>query len=138
MIFFRLWLYSAALALISAHPLGEQRASPNLSHYNPKQGLIGLDVVVTDQRGNPVAGIDTDKFTLLDGRQPVKILTFHAQGETSSVSDEPVSVILLVDTLDLPESLASQERREVERFLRQNGGHLAQPVSLIELSNMGI
>ncbi len=136
--FFRLCLSSAALALISAHPLGAQSASPNLVHSNPKQGLIGLDVVVTDQRGNPVAGIDADKFTLLDGGQPVKILTFHAQTGTSSVLDEPVSIILLVDTLDLPESLASQERREVERFLRQNGGRLAQPVSLIELSNMGI
>ena len=134
----RLCLYSAALALFSVHPSGAQSASPNLVHYNPKQGLIGLDVVVTDQRGNPVPGIEADKFTLQDAGQPVKILTFHAQAETSSVGNEPVSIILLVDSLNLPASFASQERREVERFLRQNGGHLAQPVSLIELSNMGI
>jgi hypothetical protein len=49
-----------------------------------------------------------------------------------------VKVILLVDALNLPERLASYERREVERFLRQNNGHLAQPVSLVELSTTGI
>ena len=49
-----------------------------------------------------------------------------------------MKTILLVDTLNLPERLASYERREVARFLQQNGGHLAQPVSLVELSNMGV
>jgi hypothetical protein len=49
-----------------------------------------------------------------------------------------VKIILLVDTLNLPERMAAYERREVKRFLQQNGGRLAQPVSLVELSNMGV
>ena len=97
-----------------------------------------MDVVVTDRAGKPLSGIAAKDFTLLDNGQPEKILTFHAFDEISSTADPPVKVILLVDALNLPERLASYERREVERFLRQNNGHLAQPVSLVELSTTGI
>jgi hypothetical protein len=120
----RLRLLPAALAFCFAHLLGAQ------STYNANEGLIRLDVVVTDPAGNTVSGMSAKDFTLLDDGKPVKILTFRAH--------EPVTIILLVDTLNLSETLASQERREVDRFLRQNGGHLAQPISLLELSNMGI
>jgi VWFA-related protein len=106
--------------------------------YDAEEGLIKVDVVVTDRAGKPISGIAAKDFTLLDNGQPEKILTFHAFDEISSTADPPVKVILLVDALNLPERLASYERREVERFLRQNNGHLAQPVSLVELSTTGI
>ena len=106
--------------------------------YDPEEGLIKLDVVVTDRAGKPISGIAAKDFTLLDHGQPEKILTFHAFDEISHTADPPVKVILLVDALSLPERLAFYERREVERFLRQNNGHLAQPVSLVELSTTGI
>ena len=106
--------------------------------YDAEDGLIKLDVVVTDKSGKPISGIARKDFKLLDNGQPDKILTFHAYDGTSTGPDPPVKIILLVDTLNLPERLATYERREVARFLRQNGGHLAQPVSLFELSNMGV
>jgi len=106
--------------------------------YDAEEGLIKLDVVVTDKLGKPISGIARKDFKLLDNGQPDKILTFHAYDGTSTGPDPPVKIILLVDTLNLPERLASYERREVARFLHQNGGHLAQPVSLVELSNMGV
>ncbi len=106
--------------------------------YDAEEGLIKLDVVVTDKLGKPVSGIARKDFKLLDNGQPDKILTFHAYDGTSTGPDPPVKTILLVDTLNLPERLASYERREVARFLQQNGGHLAQPVSLVELSNLGV
>jgi VWFA-related protein len=105
--------------------------------YDPEEGLIKLDVVVTDKSGKPVSGIARKDFTLLDNGQPEKILTFHAFDKISNEADSPLKVILLVDALNLPERLAFYERREVERFLRQNNGHLAQPVSLVELSTTG-
>ena len=106
--------------------------------YDAEEGLIKLDVVVTDKLGKPISGIARKDFKLLDNGQPDKILTFHAYNGTSTGPDLPVRIILLIDTLNLPERLASYERREVERFLQQNGGRLAQPVSLVELCNMGV
>ena len=124
------------LMFCSQHLLGAQNASPVT--YDANEGLIRLDVVVTDQAGKPVSGIAADDLTLLDDGKPAKILTFHAHDGISVGLQPPVTTILLVDTLNLPERLASFERREVRRFLQQNGGHLAQPVSLMEVSNVGI
>jgi VWFA-related protein len=113
-------------------------ASVSAPTYDAEEGLIKLDVVVTDKLGKPISGIARKDFKLLDNGQPDKILTFHANDGTPIGPDPPVKIILLIDTLNLPERLASYERREVARFLQQNGGHLAQPVSLVELSNMGV
>jgi VWFA-related protein len=113
-------------------------ASVSPSTYDAEEGLIKLDVVVTNKLGKPISGIARKDFKLLDNGQPDKILTFHTYDGTSTGPDPPVKIILLVDTLNLPERLASYERREVARFLQQNRGHLAQPVSLVELSNMGV
>ncbi len=111
-------------------------ASVSAPAYDAEEGLIKLDVVVTDKLGKPISGIARKDFKLLDNGQPAKILTFHAHDGTSA--DPPAKIILLVDTLNLPGGIASYERREVKRFLQQNGGRLAQPVSLVEVSNMGI
>jgi hypothetical protein len=105
-------------------------ASVSAPTYDAEEGLIKLDVVVTDKLGKPISGIARKDFKLLDNGQADKILTFHAYDGTSTRPDPPVRIILLIDTLNLPERLASYERREVERFLQQNGGRLAQPVSL--------
>ena len=42
------------------------------------EGLIKLDVVVTDGGGNPVAGLGRDEFKLLEEGQPQKILSLSA------------------------------------------------------------
>lgn len=39
---------------------------------------ITLDVVVTDKSGKPVAGLQQQDFTLLDNKEPNKILSFNA------------------------------------------------------------
>lgn len=102
------------------------------------EGLIKLDVVVTDQAGKPVPGLTSRDFTLLDDGQPNRILSFQALGGTAARSEPPVEVIVVLDTLDIPVRMVSQEREEVERFLRQNEGHLALPVSVFEFSGNGL
>jgi VWFA-related protein len=101
-------------------------------------GLIKLDVVVTDKAGRLVTGLESKDFALLDNGQPAKILSFQAFDGVSAKPDPPVEVILFIDTLDMPERLATHEREEVEKFLRQDGGHLAQPVSVFGLSDGGL
>jgi hypothetical protein len=93
------------------------------------RGLIHLDVVVTDQSGGPVPGLQLSDFTLFDNGLPLKLLSFHAFDAKAS-PDPPVSLIVVVDTLALPGLLPTNERLAVENILRKNGGHLAQPVSL--------
>jgi VWFA-related protein len=100
------------------------------------RGLIHLDVVVTDQSGRPVPGLQLSDFTLLDNGLPIKLLSFHAFDAKAS-PDPPVSLIVVVDTLVLPGLLPTNERLAVENFLRKNGGRLAQPVSLYELDESG-
>ena len=102
------------------------------------EGLIKVDVVVTDRSGRPVSSLGPTDLTLLDNGQPGKILSFHAFDGTSATPDLPVEVILVIDTLRMPGMLASHEREEVEKFLGRNGGHLARPVSIFKLLDSGL
>jgi VWFA-related protein len=102
------------------------------------EGRIKLDVAVTDQSGKPVSGLGLKDFTLLDNGQPGKILSFHAVDGTVQKAYPPVEVILVIDTVNETHQEVSYVRLEIEKFLRQNGGHLAQPVSLFVMTNDGM
>jgi VWFA-related protein len=102
------------------------------------EGLIKLDVVVTDAGGKPVSGLEREDFKLLEDGQPQKILSFqefHGQG---AGPEPPVKILLLIDTDEMPANLARDERNAVESFLRKDGGHLARPVSVFELTDTGL
>ena len=116
---------------------GRVPAQPVSPASDAAQGLINLDVVVTDNSGKAVPGLGPKDFTLLDNHQPQKILSFHEYVGISSKHDPPVRVIILIDTIKMPFDLAAFEREEVERFLRRNGGHLGQAVSIFGLSDAG-
>ncbi|HXP06875.1 MAG TPA: VWA domain-containing protein [Acidobacteriaceae bacterium] len=94
--------------------------------------LIKLDVVVTDESGNPVSGLRSIDLTLLDNGQPQKILSF--QDGTTAKPDPPVEVILVIDTVNLTQEQVAAAKSSVEKLLRANEGHLAQPVQLFLLS----
>ncbi|MFZ0662882.1 MAG: VWA domain-containing protein [Acidobacteriaceae bacterium] len=101
-------------------------------------GLIQLDVTVTSPSGKRVSGLRPGDFALLDNGQPVRILSIHASSPVHPRYKPPVEVILLLDTLQVPHEIAYREREGVERFLRQNAGHLAQPISLYSLGDSGL
>lgn len=114
-------------------PLASHPAVP----ANEPEGLIHLDVVVTDRVGEPVSGMDRRDFTLFDNGQSEKIVSFHAFGGINARPNPPAAVILLIDTRDVPKETAIDERRGVEKFLRQNAGRLAEPVTIYSLWNTG-
>jgi len=116
---------------------GQARAQLSSPASDTLQGLINLDVVVTDNSGKLISGLRPEDFALLDNGQPQTIISFHEFDGISSKPDPPVGVILLIDTVKMPFDLAAFEREEVERFLRRNGGHLGQPVSIFGLSDTG-
>ena len=112
---------------------------PRITSHPPvePEGLIHLDVVVTDGAGKPVSGMDRGDFTLFDNGQSEKIVSFHAFGEINSRPNPPTAVILLIDIRGVPKETAIDERRGIERFLRQNSGRLAEPVTIYTLDNTG-
>jgi VWFA-related protein len=130
-----------ASPLSQAGPTSAPERPALAQHYSPASneahGLINLDVVVTDNSGKTITGLGPEDFTLLDNGQPQKILSFSALDGNSYKQDPFVVVVLLIDTMGMPGYLEGFEREEVEKFLRRNGGHLAQPVAVFGLSNKG-
>lgn len=100
---------------------------------------ITLDVVVTDKSGKPVAGLQQQDFTLLDDKQPQKIVSFQATrmpaNENAATTDTPVQAILLIDAVNTSYHSVSYERQQLQKFLQQNGGHLALPTSLFVMTD---
>jgi VWFA-related protein len=145
-------LASLAVAQQSSAPAAQpqrqeapDRKQPALSHRaapNPGApvGQIKLDVLVTDAAGQPVAGLEQRDFTLLDDNKPQEIRFFQAvDGSAGKVAagDPPVEVILLLDATNNSLHNVAFERSQIEKFLRQNGGHVAQPLTLMIFSEQG-
>jgi VWFA-related protein len=97
-----------------------------------------LDVVVTDQQGRSIAGLGEKDLTLLDNGQPREIVTFQAFDGVASKPDPPVEIILVIDEVDLPAVLLGCAEQAAQKFLLQNGGHLAQPVKIYRIGNAGL
>ena len=104
--------------------LGQQRTST----FDATEGMLKLDVVVTDSSGKPVTGLRPEDFTLLDNGLPEKVVKFHAFDGATAKPDPPVELILVIDGVNLPGQQVSRVEEEIGRFLRLNGGHLSQPV----------
>jgi VWFA-related protein len=106
-----------------------------LSGVYEEQGLLKLDVAVTDASGKPVSGLRRDDFTLLDNGQPSNLLSFQPITGDSVKSNSHTEIVLVLDTLNVPGRVADRELREVTNFLTQNGGHLTLPISIYSLSH---
>jgi VWFA-related protein len=98
---------------------------------------IRLDVVVTDSSGKSVTGLLPSDFTLLDNNQPDQVRAFRAFDGTPQNS-EPVQVLLLIDNVNEDVRRIEAAEQQIEQFFRQNGGHLAHPVSIIVLTDDGL
>ena len=141
------WLPAVASAQESAEP-----QDPLLMHRSPvkpegqstvplqagREGRIHLDVLVTDAAGKPVSGLAPQDFTLLADNQPQKIVSFRAFDGATAKPDPAVQVIVVVDAVNCGFSELGFIREGLEHYLRQNGGHLAQPVSLLMLTVSGL
>jgi VWFA-related protein len=98
---------------------------------------LTLDVVVTDKSGTPAPGLQKQDFTIEDNKQPQSIISFRAVDGTVATPDPPIEIILVIDRVNASFQSSANERQQVEKFMRQNGGHLAQPVSLVFFSDSG-
>ena len=110
--------------------------SPDLR--DKPEGLIKLDVTVTDASGKPAAGLTASDFRLLEDGREQKTLSFQAFTGRGAGSEPPVKIILLIDELEIPHELARDERNAVTFYLRKDGGRLARPTSVFLLSETGL
>ncbi len=99
---------------------------------------ITLDVLVTNKSGKPVTGLQQQDFTLLDNKQPQKILSFEAVQGGSRNADPQVEIVLLSDEVNTAFTRVAYEREQIQKFLQENGGELPRPVSLAFLSDSGL
>src|ERR1700728_2117572 len=56
--------------------------------------------MVTGKAGKPVSGLELKDFSVLDNKQPDKVVSFQAFDGTVIQPDPPVEVILLIDTIN--------------------------------------
>jgi VWFA-related protein len=97
---------------------------------------IHLDVVVTDASGQAASGLQSSDFTVLDDNRPQPIVSFRAADGLAA--EPPAEIVLVLDTMNTSFQQMAMVRQGVEKFLRQNGGHLALPVSAIFLTETGV
>ena len=129
----------AALLFGSVAAVGQQAVphpgSPGLKvRTGPPSRTIHLDVLVTSRPGVVVTGLKQADFTVLDDKTPAAITSFEAV----DTNKQPVEAILLIDAVNTGYTEVSQERIQIDKFLRANGGRLALPVTLAVFGNEGI
>lgn len=107
-------------------PLGQRpRAAPQPGRS------VTIEVVVTDHSGKPAPGLQQQDFTILDDNQPQTIKSFHAVDGTAQPPRIPPQALLVFDAVNSTAQLAGYAQEQMERYLRQNGGQLPIPVSLV-------
>jgi VWFA-related protein len=116
-----------------------QPAAPGQSAATAARGATGrrisLDVVVNDKSGKAVSGLHEQDFTILDDKRPQPIASFHANEGTGGADEVAVQVIFLVDAVNTSFRGVGLERQFLDQFLRQNGGQLPAPTSLVLLTD---
>jgi VWFA-related protein len=98
---------------------------------------ITLHVVVSGKKGGPIAGLEQSDFAVHLDKKPVPILSFRAV-QASAADSEPVQTILLIDAVNLNVTRLAYERTQIDHYLRQNGGKLPQPITLVVLTDTGV
>lgn len=121
----------------AAGQLQTQLAASTVSDHR-----LVLDVVVTDKAGKAVKGLSQRDFTVLDNGHPQTILSFQAVGgqgtpANAQAAEQPVQILLLVDEVNTNFRRVAYERDEIKRFLLQNEGVLANPMSMAFFSDTG-
>ncbi|MGD0096594.1 MAG: VWA domain-containing protein [Terracidiphilus sp.] len=102
---------------------------------------ITLDVEVTDRSGRLIAGLQPTDFALFDNKQKQSLVSFHEVTGIGAKADPPVTVVLLVDTVNEWHPIFSHETiewDELRDYFQKDGAHLALPTSLFVLTDQGI
>jgi len=113
----------AATAVTVVAAIAQQTATP-----------ITLYVVANEKSGAPVSGLQKQDFTVLDNGQPQQLTGFQAV--TGDNSD--AEIVLVLDAVNTSFTRVAFARTQIDKFLKQEGGRLAQPVSIGIFTDAGL
>jgi VWFA-related protein len=139
----------ALLAAITFQPALPQTSSPSLTTGTK---LVVVDVVVTDNKQNPVHNLTASDFTVLENNVPEHIKSFEEHTTASSAKPDPPLVlppgnftnytsvpanaplnILLLDTLNTPNDAQIYVRNQIRLFLKKSPPNV--PLAIFGLSS---
>jgi VWFA-related protein len=139
--FIRLAVFAAFVASAPLIVAGQAAVlpAPAATAASPASGSgrITIDVEVTDKSGQPIEGLGAGDFTLFDNDQPKPFDRFNAI-EARGANAGAVHVVLVVDSINTAFDTVAREREQLGEFFKQNGGELANPVSVAILSERGL
>ncbi|HUB29526.1 MAG TPA: VWA domain-containing protein [Terracidiphilus sp.] len=116
-------------------PAVQQRAEPATAREGDK-GRMTIHVTVTDKLGHHLDGLQASDFTLLDNKEPQKLLDFRATDERST--GDPARVVVVLDTINVDFNVIAWVRQQVDAYLKEDGGKLGHPTTIAILSDRGI
>jgi len=139
-----LFVFLPSLFIVPAVPAQEDRApaattrAPIGAGSAPRDGMFRIDVVVSDAAGNPVTGLQPGDFTLLDNGKSTRIFTMRSSTAREAASEPLPELIFVFNEDSMPPEQSARAEQAVENYLRQDGGHLAQPVLLYRVAHDGL
>jgi VWFA-related protein len=108
----------------------EEREQRYQAHH-----LITLIAQVTDSSGKPVTGLKADDFSVLDNQKQSKTASFHEFAGQASTAN--LHVMLVLDAINDGGSSIGHVKKDLDKFLAQDGGPLAFPLELVYASGAG-
>lgn len=108
-----------------------RRTPEELARMNAAAHVIHMNVLVLDETGKPVTGLEKADFRILAGGQPQALATFQP-------SSRPVRILLVLDAINNKAGAYADERKAVRKLLSQNGSVQPFPVSLIRIGPQGL
>jgi VWFA-related protein len=100
------------------------------------QHRIILNVSVSDASGKPVKELKETDLTVIDDRQPRKLVSFRSVDVTDKKNQ--THVILVFDTVNSSSHQLRYLVKGTEKYLKQGDGFLAYPVSIGLYSGAGV
>ena len=92
---------------------------------------------MAEKSGELIRGLQESDFTVLDNKQPQKLLGFRAI-ETKGDSADAAHVLIVVDMINTGFDAVAREREELSEFLKTNGGELPNPTAIAVLAESGV
>ena len=119
-----------------AYAQSETQAAPRLiprtAEERKQQYIVAhrilLSVRVFDASGNPSADLNQTDFTVLDNRQPRKLMRFQSILGASAIA--PVRIIFVLDAVNSTTRQLRDFEKEIERHLLQQKERLSNPTSI--------
>jgi VWFA-related protein len=128
---------SARLACFVIASLLCAGAAPAQQPSPPAQAdarAIHLDVVVTAKSGAPLGDLQQQDFTLLDNKVPRTITSF----KVVNGREAPIEAVLVIDAVNANAQVVGNERIQIDKFLRADGGNLTYPIAVDVVTDTGI